>query len=68
MVWHSGETLGFRNAIVRWPQRHFTVIVLTNRNDPEAYSLALAIAKLFYADADVPRASRVVVGSDGGER
>jgi len=67
-VWHSGETLGFRNAIVRWPQRHFTVIVLTNRNDPEAYSLALAIAKLFYADADVPRASRVVVGSDGGER
>jgi len=63
-VWHSGETLGFRNAIVRWPKRHFTVIVLSNRNAPEAYSLALAIAKLFFADADVPSASQVVVGPD----
>jgi CubicO group peptidase (beta-lactamase class C family) len=42
--WHSGETIGFRNVIVRWPQRHFTVIVLTNRDDPEPYRLALRIA------------------------
>ncbi len=45
-VWHSGETLGFRNVIVRYPRQHFTVIVLTNRNDSEPYSLALAIVKL----------------------
>src|SRR3546814_5895044 len=43
MMWHSGETMGFRNVIVRWPQKHFTVIVLTNRNDPEPYPLAMEI-------------------------
>ena len=51
-VWHSGETLGFRNVIVRWPRRHFTVIVLTNRNDPEPYTLALAIARACLPDID----------------
>lgn len=46
-LWHSGETLGFRNVIVRWPTRHLTVVVLTNRNDPEPYRLALKIGTLF---------------------
>lgn len=46
-LWHSGETTGFRNVIVRYPQRRMTVIVLTNRNDPEPYRTALAIAELF---------------------
>jgi CubicO group peptidase (beta-lactamase class C family) len=46
-VWHSGETLGFRNVIVRYPERRFTVIVLTNRNDPAPHPAALAIAKIF---------------------
>ena len=46
-LWHSGETMGFRNVIVRYPERKLTVIVLTNRNDPEPYSTALAIAKIF---------------------
>ncbi|HEX6832332.1 MAG TPA: serine hydrolase domain-containing protein [Rudaea sp.] len=46
-LWHSGETVGFRNVIVRYPQRRFTVIVLTNRNDPEPYRMALAIADEF---------------------
>jgi CubicO group peptidase (beta-lactamase class C family) len=45
-LWHSGETLGFRNVIVRYPQRRLTVIMLTNRNDPEPYAMALEIAKL----------------------
>jgi CubicO group peptidase (beta-lactamase class C family) len=44
-LWHSGETVGFRNVIVRYPKRHLTVVVLTNRNDPEPYQLALEIAK-----------------------
>jgi CubicO group peptidase (beta-lactamase class C family) len=44
-VWHSGETVGFRNVIVRYPKRHLTVVVLTNRNEPEPYRLALEIAK-----------------------
>jgi CubicO group peptidase (beta-lactamase class C family) len=45
--WHSGETVGFRNVIVRYPKRRLTVIVLTNRDDPLPYPAALAIAKAF---------------------
>ena len=46
-LWHSGETIGFRNVIVRWPAQKLTVVVLTNRDDPEPYPLALRIAALF---------------------
>jgi CubicO group peptidase (beta-lactamase class C family) len=67
-VWHSGETLGFRNVIVRFPKRRFTVVILTNRNDPEPYTTALAIAKLFIPEADANRASQVVVGPDSAAR
>jgi len=45
-VWHSGESIGFRNVIVRWPERRLTVLLLTNRDEPEPYPTALAIAKL----------------------
>jgi CubicO group peptidase (beta-lactamase class C family) len=45
--WHSGETIGFRNVIVRWPQQKLAVVVLTNRNDPEPYRTALEIGALF---------------------
>jgi CubicO group peptidase (beta-lactamase class C family) len=45
-LWHSGESIGFCNVIVRFPQRRLTVVVLTNRNDPEPYRTALAIAEL----------------------
>jgi CubicO group peptidase (beta-lactamase class C family) len=43
-VWHSGESIGFRNVLVRWPKQRLTVIVLTNRNEPAPYPTALAIA------------------------
>ena len=36
-VWHSGESQGFRNVIIRDPLRHTTLILLTNRDDPEPY-------------------------------
>lgn len=45
-LWHSGESIGFRNVIVRYPQRRLTVIVLSNRDDPEPYTTAKAIAEL----------------------
>ena len=41
---HTGETSGFRNAIQRFPGRHFTVIVLTNRNGGEPATIAERIA------------------------
>ncbi|MEP6899733.1 MAG: serine hydrolase domain-containing protein [Rhodanobacter sp.] len=44
-LWHSGESIGFRNVIVRWPQQHLTIILLSNRNDPEPYHTVLAIAE-----------------------
>lgn len=46
-LWHSGETSGFRNVIIRYPARKLTVVMLTNRDDPEPYATALAVAKLF---------------------
>lgn len=46
-LWHSGETRGFRNVIVRDPRRRLTVVILTNRNDPPPYAKALEIARRF---------------------
>jgi len=46
-LWHSGESIGFRNVIVRWPRQHLTVILLSNRNEPEPYQTVLEIAKPF---------------------
>ena len=51
-LWHSGESIGFRNVIVRYPKQKLTVIVLSNRNEPEPYPLALAIARRWL---DAPR-------------
>lgn len=45
-LWHSGETMGFRNVIVRFPERRLAVVILTNRNEIEPYRTALAIADI----------------------
>ncbi len=45
-LWHSGETTGFRNVIVRYPERRLTIIILTNRDDREPYRTALSMAEL----------------------
>jgi CubicO group peptidase (beta-lactamase class C family) len=44
-LWHSGETAGFRNVIVRNPSRKLTVVLLTNRDNPAPYETALAVAR-----------------------
>jgi CubicO group peptidase (beta-lactamase class C family) len=46
-VWHSGESIGFRNVIVRWPGQHLTVIILSNRNQFQPYPVAVTIGELF---------------------
>ena len=33
VVGHTGETRGFRNALLRYPDMKTTVILLTNRNE-----------------------------------
>lgn len=47
MLWHSGETRGFRNVMLRFPERRLTVVLLTNRNEPAPYATAMKIAKLY---------------------
>lgn len=43
-VWHTGSTVGFRNAIVSYPSERLTIIVLTNRNEGEPVEIAKKIA------------------------
>lgn len=46
-VWHSGETCGFTTRIARFPEKKFTVIILTNRRDAKIDELPHRIADLF---------------------
>jgi CubicO group peptidase (beta-lactamase class C family) len=46
-IWHYGETAGFRAAIQRFVNDGLTVIVLCNRTDLDARTLALEVADLF---------------------
>ena len=46
-LWHSGESMGFRNVIVRWPKQHVAVVILTNRNHGRPYPLAVTIGHLY---------------------
>jgi CubicO group peptidase (beta-lactamase class C family) len=62
-LWHSGESIGFRNVIVRHPRCGLTVIMLTNRDDPEPYPTALAIAKAFMPCLDTASALNAPQGS-----
>jgi CubicO group peptidase (beta-lactamase class C family) len=50
LLWHSGETIGFRNVMLRWPERRLTVVLLSNRNAPRPYALARRVAALFDDD------------------
>lgn len=44
---HSGSTSGFRNYLQRFPDDNLTVIVLTNRADPDVDRLGEQVADLF---------------------
>jgi CubicO group peptidase (beta-lactamase class C family) len=46
-MYHTGETIGFRNAIVRDPARRLTVVILTNRNEPGPLPAALKIMEMY---------------------
>ena len=41
---HTGETSGFRNAILRFPERRLTIVILTNRSSGEPQAIAERIA------------------------
>ena len=44
---HTGETSGFRNAILRFPERRLTIVILTNRSSGEPQAIAERIADRF---------------------
>lgn len=44
---HSGSTSGFRNFMQRFPEERMTVIVLTNRADPDVAPLAEKVADIY---------------------
>jgi CubicO group peptidase (beta-lactamase class C family) len=44
---HDGSTSGFRNYVIRYPDEQMTVLVLTNRRDPDVMPLAEATAEIF---------------------
>ncbi len=46
-IHHTGSTSGFRNVIQRFPDDHFTVIILTNRNAPGVAPLAEKLVDLY---------------------
>ncbi len=45
---HYGETVGFRNAIQRFPDDRLAVIVLSNRAEVDAPALAESVADLYF--------------------
>ena len=47
-VWHTGETRGFTNAIVKYPDEGLAVIVLTNRIGGDPLALAEKVAATRY--------------------
>ena len=44
---HEGETIGFRNAIQRFPAERLAVIVLANRADARSQEMAERIADVY---------------------
>jgi CubicO group peptidase (beta-lactamase class C family) len=47
LMWHYGDTMGFKSAILRYLDSSLTVIVLCNRTDLDAGAIALKAANLF---------------------
>ena len=52
-LYHTGETIGFRNAIARFPGQRGVIIILTNRSNADPAQLAARIAdRVFFASGD----------------
>ncbi|MBI3504688.1 MAG: serine hydrolase [Proteobacteria bacterium] len=52
-TYHTGESRGFRNVIMRFPTMRATIIILTNRSAPSPEALARTIAdRLLFTKGD----------------
>lgn len=46
-IWHYGQTRGFTTRIARFPEKKFTVVILTNRNEAKVSEFPHKIADLY---------------------
>lgn len=51
---HHGESRGFTNGIIRYPERRLTVVVLTNRTGGAPWDIAQRIAELYLGATVAP--------------
>ena len=49
-VSHSGALAGYRAQLMRFPEQHFSIIILANRDDADPTGLSYQIADLFLSD------------------
>jgi len=47
-IWHSGNTVGFTTRITRFPERQFTIIILTNRTEAPLAELSRRLADFYF--------------------
>jgi CubicO group peptidase (beta-lactamase class C family) len=50
-IWHSGNTSGFTSRIQRYPEKQFTIIILTNRSNAPLADLAQGIQELYFINS-----------------
>ena len=50
LIWHYGDTMGFKTAIFRYTRDNLTVILLGNRTDLDQGAMALKAANTFLAN------------------
>ena len=58
VIYHSGETIGFRTRLFRIPEKHFSVIILANRADAKLDDLANRITDIVLFDGKKTPAGR----------
>ena len=46
MIWHGGSWSGFNSELLRFPEQHFSVIVLSNSDSVDATDLAMQVVHL----------------------
>lgn len=63
-VGHSGGDAGFRSHLIRFPDQHFAVIVLSNLATLRPRDLCLQIADLYLADQLTPAAATVAAATE----
>jgi CubicO group peptidase (beta-lactamase class C family) len=54
-IWHSGNSRGFTTRIARYPEKHFAVIILTNRNEADLKPLPRKIFDLYFQPSSVTK-------------